>query len=432
MSKKLIKELPELVNAKIISEETAEKIKIYFASKSEKSSTNLVVVFGILGAILAGLGIILIIAHNWDDYSKSTKTVWSFIPLVIGQLACGYTLFRKRNNTAWIEGSSSFLFLAIGAGISLISQIYHLPGNISSLLFTWLFLGLPLVYIMRSSMASLLFIIGATYYGCDVGYDVFDEPEIYTHWLMLLLVIPHYVMIYRKNSQSNFTLFHNWFIPVSVVIVLGTVAKNNANLMYISYLGLFILCYLLGKQVFYQQKKNISKGYFVIGFLGAVTILMISSFRWFWEDISAIEWEWNNIAGTPEMLSIVILTLASSIILVLRNRKFEFKNIDPVEWTFIIYIIVFIIGTSGILLPTVIINVLVFIIGVYIIRKGALTNSLPVLNYGLLVITALIICRFFDSDMSYVLRGILFLIVGAGFFVSNIWMVNKRKKTEHR
>jgi hypothetical protein len=53
---------------------------------------------------------------------------------------------------------------------------------------------------------------------------------------------------------------------------------------------------------------------------------------------------------------------------------------------------------------------------------------LSLLNYGLLILTALIICRFFDLDMSFVARGLLFVLVGAGFFAANIWMVKKRKQ----
>jgi hypothetical protein len=40
---------------------------------------------------------------------------------------------------------------------------------------------------------------------------------------------------------------------------------------------------------------------------------------------------------------------------------------------------------------------------------------------------ALILCRFFDTDMSFVIRGILFLIVGLGFFLANYWTLKQKK-----
>jgi len=40
-------------------------------------------------------------------------------------------------------------------------------------------------------------------------------------------------------------------------------------------------------------------------------------------------------------------------------------------------------------------------------------------------------CRFFDGSMSFIARGIIFLILGAGFLATNYWII-KRKKHEHQ
>ena len=68
----LLKDIQDLVNAEIISDEVADKIQDYYRTKGSLSKNRLFVVFGILGAILIGLGIILIIAHNWDELSRLT------------------------------------------------------------------------------------------------------------------------------------------------------------------------------------------------------------------------------------------------------------------------------------------------------------------------------------------------------------------------
>ena len=142
----LLKELPELVKAKVISEETADRIRAYYR-KDENSGTNrLFIVFGILGAILVGLGIILIVANNWDEFSRSFKTIIAFAPLILGQMVCGWVLVKKSASTAWREGSAAFLFFAGGACIALVGQIYHIPGDTRAFMMTWMLLSLPLVY----------------------------------------------------------------------------------------------------------------------------------------------------------------------------------------------------------------------------------------------------------------------------------------------
>jgi hypothetical protein len=50
-------------------------------------------------------------------------------------------------------------------------------------------------------------------------------------------------------------------------------------------------------------------------------------------------------------------------------------------------------------------------------------------NFGLLVIVALALARFFDSDLSFVSRGLGFIAVGIGFLVANVILFKKRAKT---
>ena len=89
---------------------------------------------------------------------------------------------------------------------------------------------------------------------------------------------------------------------------------------------------------------------------------------------------------------------------------------------------IFFLGLTNSVAPVVLVNLLVLLLGIFTIRLGAKADHLGVLNYGLLTITALIICRFFDSHMSFVIRGLLFVLVGAGFFLTNYLMLKKRKE----
>jgi len=97
------KDIPELVKAGVISAETADKIRAFYQEKEGQSNHRLFIVFGILGAILVGLGMVLIIAHNWDELSRMTKTGLAFLPLLLGQGLCGYALLSKQESVAWRE-----------------------------------------------------------------------------------------------------------------------------------------------------------------------------------------------------------------------------------------------------------------------------------------------------------------------------------------
>lgn len=425
----LLKDIQDLVNAEVISNEVADKIRDYYRKKGSLSNNRLFIVFGILGAILIGLGIILIIAHNWDGLSRLTKTIFAFIPLLVGQVLCGFVLIKKGDNVAWKESSSAFLFFSVGASISLVSQIYNIPGNLSMFILTWMLLCIPLVYVMKSSITSLLYIFGITYYAAETSYWTYPSSQSYLYWLLLLFILPHYYLLFKKKPESNFMIFQNWLIPLSVVITLGTVAQANEKLMFIAYTSFFAILYLIGNFDFFRLQKTINNSYKIIGSLGTIVLLLILSFDWFWIDLKNESFQFNEVILSPEFFASVITSLLAAGLLYVQLKNKTLSNIKPIALVFVLFIPTFLIGLLS-EISVFFINIFVLAIGIFTIRDGAKQDHLGILNFGLLIITALIICRFFDESITFVIRGILFVTVGVGFFATNYWILKKRKTNE--
>ncbi len=420
------KDLSELLKADIISQDIADKIEDYYKGKGTSSTQRLYVMFGILGAILIGLGLILIIAHNWDELPRSTKTFFAVLPTLIGQLACGYVLLMKRDNVAWREASAAFLFFAVGATISLISQIYHIPGNLSSFMLSWMLLVLPLVYLLKTSVTSMLYIIGITTYVCEALYFTRGNPNNYWYWLLLLAILPEYYRLYKHQPFSNFMIFHNWLIPLSLVISLGTLAHKNSPIMYIAYFSLFGLFYGIGNTAFFKSQRSKTGGYRFLSEMGTLVLLLMLSFDWMWKALQKREFVTSELIVSPELISVFVLTLAAFIIFYRQHKGKNWKEIYPISTVFIAFVFIFLIGL-GSLLAILLVNICLFILGVWVVKDGANKNSLGRLNYGLLILVALVLCRFFDENLSFVLRGSLFVGVGIGFFVANYKMIKKKR-----
>lgn len=422
----LFKALPELIKAKVITPETADRIQDYYKTKSNTSTNRLFIVFGILGAILIGLGLLLIIAHNWDELPRSAKAGFAFLPLLVGQILCAFTLNKKQESIAWRESATAFLFFCVGANISLISQIYHLPGNWSTFLLSWMLLCLPTVYIMQSSIVSILYLIGITAYACKTGYGSYPSSESYLYWLLLMPILPHYYFLCKKSLKSNFMTFHNWIIPLSVVISLGTLATKSGKLLFVMYSNLFGLLYLIGNFDFFAQQKSRNNGYKKLGQLGIIVLLFIMSFDSFWENWRKIDAKGMQIISSPEFLTTLILTLLAGGIFYLQHKNKPLSHTKPLAPVFMLSIASFLIGLYS-NIAVVLINIYIFAIGILTIRNGAKQNHLGLLNYGLLIITVLIICRFLATDLSFAIRGIMFVAVGIGCFATNYWLIKKRK-----
>jgi len=424
VSKQVIKALKELTESGVLSKEKAEEIRRYYKQGPNKSGQRLIIVFGVLGAILVGMGIILIIAHNWDDLSKSLKTFFAFLPLGIGQLICLFVIWKKRDSIAWREGTAAFLYFTVGASISLISQIYNIPGDLSSFMLTWMLLCLPLVYLMKSSITAMLVIIGITYFACETSYWSGPNKSSYEYWLVLIALLPQYYYLHKKKAKSNFLILLNWLIPLSIVICLGTLADKSEELMFIAYFGLFGQLYIIGGVSAYKDQPIRNNSFVILGSLGSIVLLLMLSFDWFWVDLQK---ETLNVLSAQEFYISIFVVLSAAAVLLFRIKKQGIISTQLMDYVFAIFPIIFIIGMHDVWTPTILINLLTLAVGLMTIKKGADRDHLGILNYGLLIITALVICRFFDTQISFVIRGLLFVGVGAGFFAANYMLIKKRK-----
>jgi uncharacterized membrane protein len=317
----------------------------------------------------------------------------------------------------------------VGAGIALISQIYNLSGSLRSFMLTWMLVSLPMVYVLKSSINSLLYIVGITYYASLVGYFTYHGSDANYYMYLLLLIIPYYFLLYKRAPKSNFMTFHNWLIPLSIVIVLGAYYKENELLIPIAYMSLFGFLYMIGNLDYFNNKKIRNNGYITLGSLGSVIILLIMSFDDAWSGIRDTDLSFSKVVISMQFAILIAFVLLSSFLFYKQWNGKSIKEINPIGAIFIGFVLVYLLGIKF-PIAVVLDNLLLFALGVFTIRNGIKRNHLGILNYGLLIITALVISRFFDSDLSFVSRGLLFISVGVGFFVVNYQMLKKRKQNE--
>ncbi|WP_162274035.1 DUF2157 domain-containing protein [Polaribacter reichenbachii] len=423
MNSKLIRELQTLIENEVISIEVAEKIEAYYNSKSPNQSNKLLTIFGVIGSLLVGLGIILVLAHNWDNFSRTIKSVLAFLPLLIGQIIVGYSLLKKKTKT-WLESSGVFLFFAVGSSISLISQIYNIPGNFSSFLLTWFLLCVPLVYLLKSKVLFLLTLVFATVYSVDVGYNFSGIRKVpWMYLLTIAILLPKYLMLLKDEVVMNYTAILNWLIPLSAIIVFGAFINSSFMFELILYILLFGLLYNIGLLKKFNKIRLIKNGFLIIGSMGLVITLLLASSKSFWhKDLDIYNLQIKEII-------IGFVLILSTVFIMPKNNFFNNKGYQKLfQLTSIIMLFIFIIHYLDITIAIILLNFTLLALGITTIKKGVDTINFTLLNYGFLIITALIITRFFDTNMSFVVRGLLFILVGVGFFSTNYLLAKKIKK----
>ncbi|MFT3747155.1 MAG: DUF2157 domain-containing protein [Agriterribacter sp.] len=437
MNKTFVKDLDELVQANIISAGTAQHILHYYQNKAAEKPNRFPIIVNVLGALLASLGIILVIAHNWDELGRFSKTIIAFLPLLLGQGLCIYTLLKQKNSIAWKETSAVVLFFGIASCISLISQTYNISGELSSFLLVWMLLAIPLVYIMPSAVTALLYIGGITWYACEVGYFGYSRTNSIPYYYigLLALIGPHFYLYWKNRKDSNRFILLAWMITLSLTIALGAFSESSYNSpewVSCAYIAMFCVFYLAGRSEAFEDNRLFANPFLSIGALGILFILFFWSFEGIW---TSILHPYYDKTGKAEFfyapffyLSFAMLLIAIWLIVMHHYKRVSKVIFDPMGFSGMLLFLLLLVAHGNPQFGTLIINAWILFVAVFFIRKGAITDHLGILNFGLTIIALLAMFRFFDDQIPFVWRGLFFLATGIGFFVANYLMVKKRKE----
>lgn len=423
----LYNELPELVSENIISEEGAEKVKERYGEVASTDPVKIALaIFGIIGSVLIGGGIILILAHNWADMPRAVRAFFSFLPLVAAQAIAGYTLYKKKESTAWKESSGAFLMLALGSAIALIGQTYHVSGNLGSFLFTWMLLSLPVIYLLNCTTAGMFYLGGIVFW---MGYKVSENGNPVFFLIFLGLIIPYLIIQAIKNRYSVRLTLMLWGLVIILPIAMGIGIEymDGDDLWYVAFTSIFSIFYLTGNLWFDEVKFPWRKPLQTIGGIGIFVLTIILTYGEFWDWIHfGSLGSWKEIASVCFYLALLAISILLMGFAVFKKRlSLLFFGIIPL-----------LAGISAIIsgvfeaeiFGMIIFNIYMAVLGISTIIIGIKSNKLGKMNAGMFILSVLILLRFFDSDASILLRGIAFIIIGIGFLVTNILIVRRQRK----
>ncbi len=417
----LYRELPKLVDQGLIPAESAERIKEYYGSGGIKTgSRTFLVIFGVIGALLVGLGIILILAHNWPQLTKLYRLSISMGFLVAAQIAAGSVLWFKKDSMAWREATATILMLMVGSAFALVGQTYHLIEDTDAFLLTWMLLSLPLVYLMNSASVAVLYSIGITIWAFSSYFD--SGKQII--WVLFSLIIPYYRGLLKNHRYANTTVTFSWVILICFYFCFGAAfARYLDHLSILIYGSLFTLPYIAAGLWFSGHHQGWPMPFKAIGLAGSVGLTFLLTFNDVWRHIT-VDKGTVPFAVYLSALGLVVAVAGGSLMLKKRKSQgiWQFSFI-PCVMGFAYILRFFDISGIG---ATVIMNGYMLWLSVSVIAVGVREQRIGVVNLGMLMIAILIVARFFDIDLSFIVRGVAFVLVGIGFLVANVILVRRK------
>jgi uncharacterized membrane protein len=421
----LLEELPTLVSKGVLPTEAAQRVRQYYGESTSgaRGRNRAVVLFSVLGAALVGSGVILLLAHNWEQLSRAMRTVLSFAPLVCAQAVAGWVLWPRRASTAWREGAGTALTLAIGATISLIAQTYNISGDFGRFMLAWTLLALPVVYLLDATMPAVLYLVGITVWSGDAR---FNDGHPLWFWLLAALVLPHLWRSARQNRLSPRVVVMCWTLALSASLGAGFAAGDMlSNWWVLIYAGLLAAMYLFGERWFGKAASCWHRPLQTVGGLGVFGLALLLSCQWPWRE-TVTHWKANHammdlIAASVWPITALLLWVES-----LARRRWVGSMIGAMPGAAALGYLMAAGGENGLLPATILFDLFLFVLGVGTLWRGLREDRLGVVNSGMLMLAGLIITRFFDSDLGFVVRGAAFIVVGVGFLVTNVILIRRK------
>jgi uncharacterized membrane protein len=180
----------------VISQDQAERIRSLYPEPKAALPWGTIIFSGI-GAGIAGLGIILLLAYNWHVIPRGGKLA-IILAGVACLHACGIWLFqrgdrwRQVGETACLLGSMLF-----GAGIWLVAQVYNIQEHFPNGFLIWGLGALALAWAMPSLAQALLAVTVLCIWGASEGWGF----DIAVHWAPFLILAAVGSLAWRLSSR---------------------------------------------------------------------------------------------------------------------------------------------------------------------------------------------------------------------------------------
>lgn len=283
----------EWVDKGLISREQAGRIRALYPEPKTALPWGTIIFSG-LGAGIAGLGVILLLAYNWQAIPKAAKLAIIFLGLA-GLHAGGIRLclqgerWRQVGEALCVLGTMFF-----GAGIWLVAQIYHINEHFPNGFLIWGLGALALAWAMPSLAQALLATAVLCIWGCSEGWGFGTA----IHWAPLFLLASLGSLAWRLRSPLLLCFVLTAFaatLCANVHVVEGALLLR----VLLSFAALFVAVAILCSRQRWFPESAAVWGFF--GWLGFLLCLYLLTFPEIVEDLLGLEWRHQGTARWAPM-----------------------------------------------------------------------------------------------------------------------------------
>lgn len=409
-------QMPILIDKKLISPDAAKNVLQYYDIEQEENDDKFNRIVTFIGVIFIGLGLLLVLAYNWDNLTRAARLSIAVGLLFISQIAMFLGIIYNKLTTTYKESLAAFQSLMIGASISLVGQNYELALHLDTILLIWMFLILPLAYLTKTVSPAILYSILNMIW----LIDNFSTPQAISVWIFIVLLIPIYRHFDKNVAISAIPLA--WLIVINSLAAFTLTFEKYFNDLMMQCLTLFF-CFLFVLGNHLEVKTAVShRPLTTIGICGLITACFSLIFSFCWQNVpqNLVNPVWSII------FTLAILSLGFSYKLYQMSSHLLTKLLLSTP-LIIVGACLLSLFTKQEIYAISLISLYLLSIGILLIEKGFRQASSGILNSGMLLLSLLITAKFFDSNISFWNRGIAFIIIGILFILVNFQLMRRKK-----
>ena len=393
----------------------------------EKTNYNstVTIVFSILGALLVGVGLVLIFVTFWQDMPLLFKGILSFVPLIAGQASGLFVLWKKKDKVPWTEGGSVLWTAGIAATLTMVYNIFDLSIDRTNILILIAVSVVPVIGILRSVAPTVV------YYGCSIcwGVAVYEETDslmiLFATAVLVALGCVYSSSLLKIEKKSHRSIFAQW---ISVIAVTAYVCMIG---MGIDYMPLFVAGFMAVAICLYLlsfKDGDMAMPYKIPGLFITAILMFLSSSIYF----DYVKAEIYNIV----YITVCLIAIAVTGLLTVKKVKDRF-SLGYIAVTVIFYAVyiasLYAMGDSykSDIADTflIILKAPAFVAYILMIISGAREKKLMPINLGFIGVAGLVMVLVYQSGLSMLGNGVMLLIFGGVLLAINFKISKAKQKT---
>jgi uncharacterized membrane protein len=350
---------------------------------------KLIVTLVTLGAILAGVGVILFVSANWQEIPRVGK-ILLLMALVVATYLPGYWLKYERDFPRAGEALIFVGAMVFGAAIFMVGQQYHMPVDDPRLMGWWFVGVIPVAYFTRSREVLALAILAAL---GGLGYKT-------AQWLGGL-------------RYEHYAFFAFYLVLGLALYGIGSVHSR------------------------FQRLKYCTPNYQGFGLIVLLGVMFIMSFKDIYSESALTNWDF---LALPSVFTITF-HIAAAIAVVCavwcfaidaNRRHLSYKLSTDLFATIFLVVISYLALVLPFTSPAayaVIFNIVLFAVIFGLIFLGYFRGVSSLVNIALIFFGLAVIGRYFDFAWELLPRSVFFIIGGFLLLGVGILLERLRRKT---